>query len=90
MSPLQIPVETLPGDTKPHVRGHLLSPKPRQPDKFRSEKVPLKCLQHEEPDIPVAGDAEEPEAGPSWVIPEQGYEADVITPLTLAFCGQTL
>ena len=37
MSPLQIPAETLPGDTKPHVRGHLLSPNPRQPDKFRSD-----------------------------------------------------
>ncbi|MDE0135695.1 MAG: transposase [Acidimicrobiaceae bacterium] len=39
MSPLQIPVETPPSDTKPHVRGHLLSPNPRQPAKLRSDNV---------------------------------------------------
>ena len=37
LSPLQNPAETLPGDTKPHVKGHLPSPNPRQPDKFRSD-----------------------------------------------------
>ena len=37
MSPLQILAETVIGDTKPHVRGHLLSPNPRQPAKLGSE-----------------------------------------------------
>ncbi len=36
MSPLQILAETPTGDTKPHVRGHLLSPNSRQPAKLGS------------------------------------------------------
>ena len=37
MSPLQIPAGTPPRNTKPHVRGHGLTPNPRQTDKLGPE-----------------------------------------------------